>query len=62
VHYTTVGSPSGEPVVLLHGTTGSGTGLLTANFAGELLGPGQPLDATRYYVILPDALGHGKSS
>jgi len=62
LHYTTVGDPSGEPVVLLHGTTGSGTGLLSAAFAGELFGAGQPLDATRYYIILPDTIGHGKSS
>src|SRR5881227_3129712 len=62
LHYTTVGEAGGEPVVLLHGTTGSGAGLLTPAFGGELLGPGQPIDATRYYVILPDAIGHGKSS
>jgi homoserine O-acetyltransferase/O-succinyltransferase len=62
LHYTTVGDPAGEPVVLLHGTTGSGTGLLSPGFAGELFGPGQPLDATRYFIILPDAIGHGKSS
>src|SRR5262252_9568930 len=61
LHYTTVGAPTGEPVLILHGTTGSGTGMLTPAFAGELFGPGQPLDATRYYVILPDALGTGKS-
>src|SRR5215813_11558511 len=62
LHYATVGEPSGEPVLILHGTTGSGTGLLTPAFAGELFGPGQPLDASRYYVILPDAIGTGKSS
>src|SRR5262245_29405374 len=62
LHYTTVGEPSGQPVLLLHGTTGSAGGLLTPAFAGELLGPGQPLDASRYYVIIPDSLGHGKSS
>ncbi|HEX5094003.1 MAG TPA: alpha/beta fold hydrolase [Burkholderiales bacterium] len=62
VHYTTVGEPTGEPVVLLHGTTGSGTGLLGPAFGGELFGPGQPLDASRYYVILPDSIGTGKSS
>jgi homoserine O-acetyltransferase/O-succinyltransferase len=62
LHYTTVGAPTGEPVLILHGTTGSGTGMLTPAFAGELFGPGQPLDATRYYIILPDAIGHGKSS
>jgi len=62
LHYTTVGEPTGEPVLLLHGTNGSGTGLLNPNFAGELFGPGQPLDARRYYIILPDAIGTGKSS
>jgi len=62
LHYTTVGAPTGEPVLILHGTTGSGAGMLTPVFAGELFGPGQPLDASRYYVILPDAIGHGKSS
>jgi homoserine O-acetyltransferase len=62
LHYTTVGAPGGEPVLVLHGTTGSGTGMLTPAFAGELFGPGQPLDASRYYIILPDAIGTGKSS
>jgi homoserine O-acetyltransferase len=60
--YTTVGEPSGEPVLVLHGTAGSGTGMLAPGFGGELFGPGQPLDASRYYVILPDAIGTGKSS
>jgi homoserine O-acetyltransferase len=62
LHYTTVGAPTGEPVLILHGTTGSGAGMLTPGFAGELFGPGQPLDAGRYYVILPDGIGTGKSS
>lgn len=62
LHYTTVGAPSGEPVLILHGSTGAGTNLLNANFADELFGPGQPLDASRYFIILPDALGAGKSS
>src|SRR5262249_17366723 len=62
LHYTTVGDPSGEPVLILHGTTQSGASMLAPVFGGELFGPGQPLDATRYYVILPDAIGHGKSS
>ena len=60
--YTTVGEPSGEPVVVLHGTTGSAASMLTQNFAGELFGAGQPLDAKKYFIILPDAIGHGKSS
>ena len=62
LQYRTVGAPGGEPVVVLHGTTGSGASMLTPAFAGELFGPGQPLDAKRYFIILPDALGHGKSS
>jgi homoserine O-acetyltransferase/O-succinyltransferase len=62
LHYTTVGDPSGEPVLVLHGTTGSGDGQLNRAFAGELFGPGQPLDAAKYYLILPDAIGHGRSS
>jgi homoserine O-acetyltransferase len=62
LHYTTVGEPTGEPVLVLHGTGGSGASMLTPAFAGELFGAGQPLDASRYYIILPDAIGHGKSS
>ncbi|WP_407526286.1 alpha/beta fold hydrolase [Methylobacterium oryzisoli] len=62
LHYTTVGDPKGEPVVVLHGTTGSAVSMLTPGFAGELFGPGQPLDAAKYYIIIPDAIGHGKSS
>ena len=62
INYVTVGAPTGEPVLILHGTTGSGSGMLSPAFAGELFGAGQPLDASRYYVILPDAIGTGKSS
>ena len=62
LHYTTVGARGGEPVLVLHGTTGAGTNFLTPAFAGELFGAGQPLDAARYFIILPDALGTGKSS
>ena len=62
LHYTTIGDPSGQPVLVLHGTAGSARSLLTPAFAGELFGPGQPLDASKYYIILPDALGHGGSS
>ena len=62
INYVTVGEPTGEPVLILHGTTGSGRGMLNAAFGGELFGAGQPLDASRYYVILPDAIGTGKSS
>ena len=62
LHYVTVGDPKGEPVLVLHGTSGSSASMLTPHFAGELFGPGQPLDASRYYLILPDALGTGKST
>jgi len=62
LHYTTVGDPAGTPVVVLHGTGGSAANVLTPAFGGELFGPGQPLDAAKYYIIIPDALGHGKSS
>ncbi|HTQ76896.1 MAG TPA: alpha/beta fold hydrolase [Burkholderiales bacterium] len=62
LHYRTIGAPTGEPVLILHGTAGSGASLLTKDFAGELFGPGQPLDARRYFLILPDALGTGQST
>ncbi len=62
LHYTTIGDPSGHPVLILHGTGGSGAGMLSPAFARELFGPGQALDASRYFIILPDAVGHGKSS
>jgi len=69
MHYRTIGSPSRNDkgmvrnaVLILHGTTGSSSQFLRPEFAGELFGKGQPLDATRYYLILPDNLGHGKSS
>jgi homoserine O-acetyltransferase/O-succinyltransferase len=62
VHYTTIGAPSGEPVLVLHGTAGSGASMLNPAFAGELFGPGQPLDAGKYYIILPDSIGAGKSA
>jgi homoserine O-acetyltransferase len=62
LHYTTVGEPTGQPVLILHGTGGSAASMLTPIFAGELFGPGQPLDAAKYYVIIPDAIGHGQSS
>jgi homoserine O-acetyltransferase len=60
--YTTVGEPTGQPVLVLHGTAGTAASLLNPAFAGELFGPGQPLDATKYFIILPDVLGHGKSA
>jgi homoserine O-acetyltransferase/O-succinyltransferase len=62
LHYTTIGTRTGQPVLIIHGTAGSGTGMLTPAFAGELFGPGQPLDARKYFIILPDALGAGKSA
>ncbi|MCW8085628.1 alpha/beta fold hydrolase [Sabulicella glaciei] len=62
LHYTTIGDPRGAPVLVLHGTAGSARSLLTPAFAGQLFGPGQPLDAARHFIILPDALGAGRSS
>ena len=62
LHYTTIGEPSGQPVLVLHGSGGSAVNMLTPAFAGELFGPGQPLDASKYYIIIPDGLGHGKSA
>src|SRR6185503_2625833 len=62
IGYRTIGEPTGEPVVMLHGTTGSGASMMTPAFGGELYGAGQPLDARRYYIILPDSIGHGRSS
>ncbi len=62
LHYTTLGNPANDAVLVLHGTTGSGTGLLAPAFGGELFGAGQPLDANKYFIILPDVIGHGKSS
>src|SRR5690349_12966482 len=50
LHYTTVGDPKGEPVVILHGTGGSGINFLSAAFGDQMFGKGQPLDATRYYI------------
>ena len=69
LHYTTVGQPrkdrSGKvvnAVVIMHGTTGAGNNFLSEQFAGRLFAPGQLLDAAKYFIILPDAIGHGKSS
>lgn len=63
LHYTTLGSLRGDNAVLiLHGTGGTGKGFLSDQFAGVLFGPDELLDATRYYIILPDGIGHGKSS
>jgi homoserine O-acetyltransferase len=62
LHYTTIGAPTGQPVLVLHGSGGSAANMLTPAFAGELFGSGQPLDASKYYIIIPDGLGHGKSA
>lgn len=69
MHYIALGSPKRDAngrvdnaVLILHGTTGSGGGFMSRNFAGELFGPGQLLDTARYYVILPDGIGHGQST
>jgi len=62
LRYTTIGDPSGAPIVVLHGTGGSATSILTPRFAGELFGSGQPLDAAKYFIVIPDALGHGGSA
>ena len=62
VHYRTIGDANGQPVILVHGTNGSGASFLSDGFAGAMFGPGQPLDATRYFIILPDAIGAGGSS
>jgi homoserine O-acetyltransferase len=69
LHYRTIGTPRrdasgvvGNAVLILHGTGGTGAGFLSRTYGGELFGPGQILDATRYFIILPDGIGHGKSS
>jgi homoserine O-acetyltransferase len=69
LHYIALGTPRRDAaghvnnaVLIMHGTGGTGHAFLSEQFAGVLLGPGQPLDIARYYIILPDAIGHGKSS
>src|SRR5207248_8689969 len=69
LHYRTIGTPRRDAsgivrnaVLILHGTGGSGSGFLSQTFAGQLFGAGQILDATRYFIVLPDGIGHGKSS
>lgn len=69
LHYRTIGSPRRDDsgvvrngVLVLHGTGGSGQGFLSQQFAGVLFGPGQPLDAAKYFIVLPDAIGHGRTS
>jgi homoserine O-acetyltransferase len=62
MHYVTLGDPKSPAVLVLHGTGGTGASLLSPDFGGALFGPGQPLDAARYFIILPDMIGTGKSS
>jgi homoserine O-acetyltransferase/O-succinyltransferase len=69
LHYLTYGRPAinaqghiSNAVMILHGTTGSSRQFITPQFAGVLFGPGQLLDASRYFIILPDGIGHGHSS
>ena len=69
LHYTTLGTPQRDAqgtvrnaVMILHGTGGSGRGFLSPSYAGELFGPGKLLDSSKYYIILPDNIGHGGSS
>jgi homoserine O-acetyltransferase len=69
LHYTTLGTPQRDAqghvtnaVMILHGTGGTGHQFLQPQFAGELFGAGQLLDTAKYYIILPDGIGHGKSS
>src|SRR6202158_4158161 len=62
LHYTTIGEPTGQPVLVLHGSGGSAASMLTPAFGGELYGAGQPLDASQYFIIIPDGIGHGKST
>ena len=69
LHYRTLGkihrNQKGHvdnAVLIMHGTGGAGTQFLNDRFAGQLFDPGQPLDATKYFIVLPDGIGHGKSS
>jgi homoserine O-acetyltransferase len=69
LHYRTLGKPEKDAqgkvtnaVLITHGTTGSGAQFIRSEFAGELFGKDQPLDATKFFVVLPDGIGHGKSS
>ncbi len=69
IHYRTIGTPRRDStgvvrnaVLIMHGTGGTGTQFLSQTFAGVLFGPGQLLDATHYFIILPDGIGHGGSS
>ena len=59
-HYTTLGNPKGEAVLILHGTGGTGAGMI-GGFQ-PLFAAGAPLDTASHFIILPDAIGHGGSS
>ena len=69
IHYRTLGKlekdaqgKTGNAVLIMHGTTGSGAQFIRLEFAGELFGKDQPLDATKFFIVLPDGIGHGKST
>ncbi|HEY7285871.1 MAG TPA: alpha/beta fold hydrolase [Vicinamibacterales bacterium] len=69
LHYRTIGTPRRDAagivqnaVLILHGTGGTGGAFLSPTFGGQLFGPGQLLDATRYFIVMPDGIGHGRSS
>jgi len=69
LHYTTLGTPVRDAhgkvnnaVLILHGTSGSGKVFLDEDFMKTFYGPGQPLDVSRFYIILPDSIGHGQST
>ena len=69
LHYRTLGKPEKDAqgkttnaILIMHGTTGSGAQFIRPEFAGELFGKDQPLDATKFFIVLPDGIGHGKSS
>jgi homoserine O-acetyltransferase len=69
IHYRTLGKPEKDAqgkttnaVLIMHGTTGSGAQFIRSEFAGELFGKDQPLDAIKFFIVLPDGIGHGKSS
>ena len=69
LHYRTLGTAQKDAqdkttnaVLIMHGTTGSGAQFIRPEFAGELFGKDQPLDATKFFIVLPDGIGHGKSS
>jgi homoserine O-acetyltransferase/O-succinyltransferase len=69
LHYRTLGKPEKDAqgkttnaILIMHGTTGSGAQFIRSEFAGELFGKDQPLDATKFFIVLPDGIGHGKSS